>query len=268
MRSVVTVAVVALTAALPAAVFAAALPRHAPVPGGVAVIALPADAVAARYEGRRVLVVSSDERAWAVVGIGLDAKTGTHEIALSDERVLTFEVTNKEYATQHLEIANKRQVNPYAKDMPRITRETARIREARDAFRDVDVTNAALIVPVSGRMSSSFGLRRIFNGEPRRPHSGMDIAAPTGTPIDAAAGGLVADVGDFFFNGKTVLIDHGQGFITMYCHLSEIGVKRGQRVAVGEEIGKVGATGRVTGAHLHFGVTLNGNAVDPALFLK
>ena len=248
------------------------LPRPAAVPGGVAVLDLgPADGPrpTAHLGDRRLWVRRRDGRWEAVVGIGLDAEPGTHHIRVSEggvRRRIAFEVRPKAYATQRLTIKNKRMVNPDEAALRRIRVERKRIRAAFRHWRDAPV-DAAFVPPVDGPMSSSFGLRRVFNGQPRRPHSGMDIAAAEGTPVHAPAPGEVIETGNFYFNGNTVFIDHGQGLVTMYCHLSAIDVRPGQRVRRGDVIGRVGATGRVTGPHLHWTVSLNDRRVDPALFL-
>lgn len=259
-----------------AAAFAAGdpgmLPRSAAVPGGVVTIPLDAPAETrpvATLDGARTLVVREDGKWVAVVGIPLDTKPGRRELVVGhggETQRVPFEVAGKQYGVQKLKVAPS-QVDLSKKDLDRVAAEKARIRKALDGFSDRPPATLRLVAPVPGERSSSYGLRRYFNDQARSPHSGMDIAAATGTPIAAAAAGTVADVGDYFFNGNTVIIDHGSGLVTMYCHLSRTDVEAGQAVAAGETIGAVGATGRVTGPHLHFGVTLNRTMVDPALFL-
>ncbi len=239
-------------------------------PGGVAFMDLgPAEGAApsVEYDGRRVLVMHDAGRWHAVIGVPLDSATGHATITLGDGATLTFAVTEHAYPEQHLEVARS-YVSLSDEALARVGRERKIIDAALTNWRDVAVDGVTLDAPVEGRRSSSFGLRRFFNNEPRSPHKGMDIAAPEGTAIRAPRNGIVTATGDYYFNGNTVFIDHGQGFVTMYCHLSEIGVDEGQAVTVGETIGKVGATGRVTGPHLHFGTYLNGTAVDPALLLQ
>ncbi len=250
----------------------AALPRTSSVPGGV--IVLPIDAPAdtqpvATLDGARAMVLRDDDRWIAVVGIPLGTRPGRQELVVThggNTERLGFEVAGKTYDVQKLKVAPS-QVDLSKRDLERVEGEKARIRKALDRFTDRVPASLRLAQPVPGERSSSYGLRRFFNDQPRSPHTGMDIAAAAGTPIKAAAAGTVSDVGDYFFNGNTVILDHGSGLVTMYCHLSRIDVKAGQEVAAGETIGAVGATGRVTGAHLHFGVTLNRTMVDPALFL-
>jgi murein DD-endopeptidase MepM/ murein hydrolase activator NlpD len=210
--------------------------------------------------------------AWvAIVGIPLSQSPGEAALDIDDPahpaRSLTFRVRPAHYRTQRLKVPPA-QVDLSAADLQRVTGERAHIQAALATFSPQAPLTLRLRSPVAGTRSSSFGLRRVFNGEARDPHSGMDIGAPLGTTVVAAANGVVIDVGDYFFNGNTVLIDHGEGLITMYCHLASIGVQPGQHVAGGEALGTVGATGRVTGPHLHFGVALNRAFVDPALFLR
>jgi murein DD-endopeptidase MepM/ murein hydrolase activator NlpD len=205
-----------------------------------------------------------------VVGVALATAPGRYALQLraadGAARTVPVKIAPKKYSEQRLTVAPG-QVDLSPADAARVEVEQQRQRESFDSFSDTPPATFALQQPVPGPMSSSFGRRRVFNGQARNPHSGLDIAAPTGTPIVAPAAGVVLDTGEFFFNGNTVIIDHGRGFITLYCHLSAYAVKKGDVVKTGQTIGAVGATGRVTGPHLHFGVLLNGASVDPALFL-
>lgn len=252
-----------------------ALPPDTPIPGGIAVVDLKStDTVApiAHYNGRRTMVLKENNHWYAIVGIPLGAQTGKHEIRVKESSPpptsIVFTVRDKQYATQRLTVKNKRHVNPTQKDLERIGMEKKRIRKALRTWRETTDIDIALDKPVEGPYSSPFGLRRFFNKQARNPHSGLDIAAPEGTPIHSPANGVVVETGDYFFNGNTVFIDHGQGLVTMYCHMSRIDVKPGDEVKRGQPFGAVGKTGRVTGAHLHWSVSLNDARIEPLLLLK
>lgn len=242
-----------------------------PVPGGVAVVALGAAerAPQASYDGHRVMVIRDSDGQWiAVVGIALDTKPGRHTLQVQGGAPVAFQVGAKEYAAQHIKLKNRRQVTPNPDDLKRIEHELDLQLAAYRTFRDgIIPSNVMLDRPVDGRLSSPFGLRRFFNGQERNPHSGLDFAVPAGTPVKAPAAGRVVLVGNYFFNGNTVFVDHGQGFISMFCHLSAIDVKVGDDVARGAVVGKVGSTGRATGPHLHWNISLNATRVDPAIFI-
>ncbi|MCF5708696.1 peptidoglycan DD-metalloendopeptidase family protein [Pseudomonas syringae] len=240
-----------------------------PVPGGVAVIDLGtgAQAPTATYQGKPVLVVKEQGTRWlAIVGIPLTVKPGTEQIA-SGGRSLSFTVGTKKYPEQRITLKNKRQVNPNPEDNKRIEGELAEQIRAYRSFSPGTPSNLILDKPVNGPLSSKFGVRRFFNGEERNPHAGLDFAVPAGTPIKSPAAGKVILIGDYFFNGNTVFVDHGQGFISMFCHMSKIDVKQGDLVPRGGVVGKVGATGRATGPHMHWNVSLNDARVDPAIFI-
>lgn len=270
-----------LAPCLSCAATAIGLPSASQVPGGVALLpldALPGDSAGApvvSYAGQRVMLLRQPPPApqqWLIVlGIPLDAAPGDAVLAIrradaTADETLAFRIAPKEYQVQRLSVAPSK-VDLSKTDLTRVAREQDHLHQALATFVDRPPATLQLRSPVDGVRSGSFGSRRIFNNEPRNPHSGMDIAAALGAAVHAAASGRVIDTGSYFFNGNTVLIDHGQGLITMYCHLSAILVHPGQQVGAGALIGKVGATGRVTGPHLHFGVALNRVFVDPALFL-
>lgn len=244
---------------------------HKPVPGGVAVLnAGQAEQAPEVYiDGQRVMVIKDADGAWkAIVGIDLKTKPGT--INLQDNQHLNLQVVvgSKHYKEQHIRLKNQAHVNPDPQQQARFAAEYAAQIQAYSQFRPEGPSNVVFEKPVPGRLSSPFGLRRFFNGEERNPHSGLDLASPQGTPVKAPADGVVSLVGDYFFNGKTVFVDHGQGFITMYCHLSAIDVQPGDSIKRGEVLGRVGATGRATGPHLHWNVSLNNARVDPAIFIQ
>jgi murein DD-endopeptidase MepM/ murein hydrolase activator NlpD len=252
--------------------FAADLPRTHAVPGGIATIELGPGTMrpSVRAENIPVLVVG-DERGWtAVVGIALGVKPGTGSIVVKrdgqpDERK-SYAIASATYAEQRLKVAPGH-VELSKADLARYERERDHQARVIATVSDPVPASLALRAPVPGVRSSSFGARRVFNGQSRSPHSGMDIAAPAGTPVVASAAGRVIDTGDYFFNGRTVWLDHGAGLLTMVCHLESIAVKAGDTVTAGQTIGTVGATGRATGPHLHWSVSLNRALVDPALFV-
>jgi murein DD-endopeptidase MepM/ murein hydrolase activator NlpD len=252
----------------------AQLPEAEPVPGGIAIVAVGSAADPAprvEFQGQRVLVVREFDTWHAIVGLPLTIAPGSHKITVSGPdgtaRASSIEVADKAYEIQRLTISNKRQVDPEPEDLKRIDRETEIQKRAFMIWSNDAPDSLVLAMPAQGPFSSAFGLRRFFNGQPRQPHAGLDIAAEEGSPVTAPAAGTVIETGDYFFNGNTVLLDHGQGMVSMFNHLSRIDVTKGMKVARGQILGLVGKTGRVTGAHLHWTLSLNNARVNPALFL-
>ncbi len=249
-----------------------ALPEQALVPGGIAMLQLPdyQSGTKIYFRGKRVVVFPHADTWYAMAGINLKTKPGEYAFSIKRPDGLTLNtlvrIEPKKYAEQHLTIKNKRKVNPNPEDNKRIIAESKRKKKAKKQFTET-TPQVDFIWPVEGRISSIFGLRRFFNEQERRPHSGLDIAAPEGTPVKAVADGKVIDAGDFFFSGNMIYLDHGQGVITLYAHLSKIDVNPGDTVKQGEIIGKVGQTGRVTGPHLHFAVFANQTLIDPVFML-
>ena len=247
-------------------------PMHYPVPGGIALIKLNSDSrpQIVTFQNKRVLTKQYGTDWYAIVGLPLSLKPADYTLQYkvnNTSLTANFNVQPKSYETQHLTIKNKRKVNPNQKDLKRIGQEGKIIRAALATWSEQSDIPLEFMLPVQGRFSSPFGLRRFFNGQARKPHSGLDIAAPEGTPILAPAQGTIITTGDYFFNGNTIFIDHGQGLITMFCHLSKIDVAPGQTVKQGQRLGDVGMTGRVTGPHLHWSVSLNNARVEPKLLL-
>ena len=254
---------------------ALALPLASNVPGGIARVPLGTlldypDKPKAWLDGQSVWVAADDGHWVAVVGVPLDTPTGTKTLRVATnrgERSVSFPVVEKRYAEQHVRLKDSSKIALSPDDEKRALAEIERIQSLKKHWREIDDTDSNFIRPADGRLSSRFGLRRIFNGAPRAPHSGLDFAAPRGAPVITAASGRVLAIDDYFFNGKTVFVDHGNGLLSMYCHLDRIDVQPGDTLRKGQRLGLVGATGRASGPHLHWSVVLNGTMVDPELFL-
>jgi murein DD-endopeptidase MepM/ murein hydrolase activator NlpD len=249
-----------------------ALPSESRVPGGIAIIELDkvtdTQAPEATLNGQRVMVIQESGKWLAIVGIPLKAKIDEPLTVKAAGKSYSFNISDNDYPEQRLTGIPSKYVEPDPKQVAR-WREESKVQNA--AYKTWSESNnpvLELVMPAQGPYSSAFGLKRFFNDQPRAPHSGLDIAAPDKSPIKVAAAGTVTAVGEYFFNGNTVIVDHGHGLSTMYCHMSRIDVKVGDQLELGEQIGLVGKTGRVTGPHLHWGVSLNNTRVDPLLFVK
>ena len=248
--------------------------KNTPIPGGIAVIDFESNHANPKASYNKVpLYVQhiKDQHYQVLVGIPLMEKLGKKTIKVQDfsTRLLDFEVTKQTYTEQYITLKgkNKKYVNPNLTHMDRIKKERPILSSARKIFSDKNLSSGLFIRPVNGVTTSPFGLKRFYNGEARRPHTGLDYAGDIGTPIKAPADGKVILVGKFFFNGNAVFLDHGQGLISVYIHMNNRLVKQSQLVKQGDPIGTIGQTGRATGPHLHWGVYLNQTVVNPNLLL-
>ncbi|MCD9026938.1 M23 family metallopeptidase [Luteimonas sp. BDR2-5] len=207
-----------------------------------------------------------------VLGIGRDEAGPVRiDVRRPDGRqdTASIAITPRDWPVEHVNGVPPATVNPPPAIAERIRREQAQVTEARVRDDDrVDFGNG-FIRPVEGRISGRFGRARSYNGQPGAPHSGMDIAAPTGTPVKAPAAGVITFARpDLYLTGGTVLLDHGHGISSNFLHLSRIDVKPGDRVQQGQVLGAVGATGRATGPHLHWGMNWFDVRIDPQLVLE
>ena len=236
--------------------------------------ATPIDTLRVRAFGRDIPAFRVDSRTWqALVGIDLDTPAGPHPVsfgALSGEQPMsmttTLTVEPKTFATRRLTVDDSF-VNPTGAVLERILREAAELRELWDRVTPDRLWDGPFVRPVPGHANSRFGTRSILNDQPRSPHSGVDFLSPAGTPIKAPNSGVVVLARDLYFTGNTVAIDHGLGMYSLFAHLSAVDVAVGDSVETGQTVGKVGATGRVTGAHLHWTVRITRARVDPMAVL-
>lgn len=220
-----------------------------------------------RFNDHLIPLEPGEGGGWALLGIDLGAAPGDYPVRLrlaggAEQRVGTLKVTAKKRPEERLTLP-KAYVSPQDPAvLKRIEREAKLLRQIF-SVRSQGQLPTAFVLPVGDPMGSPFGLRRILNGEPRSPHAGVDFRSPRGTIVGASAAGRVVFTGDLYYTGLTVLVDHGDGLYSLYCHLESLDFAPNQPVALGTPLGRVGSTGRSTGPHLHWGVKLRGDRVDP-----
>jgi murein DD-endopeptidase MepM/ murein hydrolase activator NlpD len=248
-------------------------------PGELVVInaTLPEDVADVRVTGldRGAKAYRVDDTRWqALLGIDLDTEAGEKVVRLEGRRGVEpfsmetrITVLPKEFATRRLKVSPDF-VNPPKAVQERIERESKLLQTVLGESADERLWDTPFVRPVPHRANSRFGTRSVFNGEPRNPHSGTDFLSPAGTPVRAPAAGRVVLAQALYFSGRTVIIDHGLDVFSQLLHLSRIDVKAGNTVSAGTVIGLVGATGRVTGAHLHWSLRVGGARVDPLAALE
>ncbi|SFV82865.1 membrane protein [hydrothermal vent metagenome] len=259
---------------IPAIVLAYIPVKNTSIPGGIAVIDFETNHTnpKAFYNNMPLYVQHVKDRHWQIlVGIPLMEKLGKKTIKVQDTstRSFNFEVMEHTYTEQYITLKgkNKKYVNPNLAHMDRIKSERPVLSSARKIF-SADIFSDGLFTrPINGVTTSPFGLKRFYNGQARRPHTGLDYAGDTGTPIKAPADGKVILAGDFFFNGNAIFLDHGQGLISVYLHMNKHLVKQGETIKQGDTIGTIGQTGRSTGPHLHWGIYLNQTVVNPKILM-
>jgi len=245
------------------------------VPGGVTIIDLGMASEPrpqARFGSKKIMVIQRDGKWKGLVGLSLKTLPGDYIVSYKtgktngSDNEIAIKVLPKTYQEQRIKMKLKKYVSPNKEQLARIKKEKIHMGKLFKIWRDTDVS-IDLGWPVKGAVSSPFGLKRFFNDQPRKPHSGLDVAAPEGTDIVLPSDGDIIDTGNYYFNGNTVFVDHGQGMISMFNHMSKITAKTGDKLKRGDKIGEVGKTGRVTGPHLHWSLNLNQARVDPMLFL-
>jgi murein DD-endopeptidase MepM/ murein hydrolase activator NlpD len=247
--------------------FANQLEQDSAYPGGIAVVDIGPSNKSVTFDNKRVFTIKRDGNWYALIGISLSEKRKSIKVNIGKKEKI-IKIGTKEYKKQYITLDGKKKkyVGLSKKNLDRHYKEKALSKEVLNSFSSSDIDKLQFVKPVNSSFSQSFGKRRYFNNQPRKPHSGSDMSGKIGTPIKAALAGKVKIARDFFFSGNIIYLDHGQGLITLYAHLDSFDVKEGDYVEKGQIIGKVGKTGRVTGPHLHYGVALNGNMVDPKLF--